>query len=124
MLPKTGMLPTQTLALLVCVSQAATGSATDNAQATTQAITTNDNGDDAATLPDFDGDGTIGFGDFVKFAAKFGLGQGDDRYDSQFDLLWRFYAVRGVVPILMTEMRCTTCGTYGLRMALSSLVIF
>ena len=37
-------------------------------------------------FPDFDGDGTIGFGDFVKFAAKFGLSQGDVGYDAQFDL--------------------------------------
>ncbi len=86
MLPKTGMLPTQTLALLVCVSQAATGSATDNAQATTHAITTNDNGDDAAPLPDFDGDGTIGFGDFLIFAGAFGSRDGDEKYDARYDL--------------------------------------
>ncbi|MDE3000869.1 MAG: hypothetical protein OXU79_17475 [Gemmatimonadota bacterium] len=36
--------------------------------------------------PDFDGDGTIGFGDFLKFAAKFGLVQGDDGYYAQYDL--------------------------------------
>ncbi len=36
--------------------------------------------------PDFDGDGTVGFGDFVLFAAKFGLSQNDDGFDVRFDL--------------------------------------
>ncbi len=36
--------------------------------------------------PDFDGDGTVGFSDFVQFAGKFGLSQGDARYDARFDL--------------------------------------
>ena len=36
--------------------------------------------------PDFDGDGTVGFSDFVRFAAQFGLNQGDDGYDARFDL--------------------------------------
>lgn len=36
--------------------------------------------------PDFDGDGTVGFSDFVQFAAKFGLTQGDPEYDARFDL--------------------------------------
>lgn len=40
----------------------------------------------AAPLPDFDGDGTVGFGDFVKFSAKFGLRQGDAGYDARYDL--------------------------------------
>ncbi|MDE3260160.1 MAG: hypothetical protein OYM47_20190 [Gemmatimonadota bacterium] len=38
------------------------------------------------TSPDFDGDGTVGFADFVQFAAKFGLSQGDEGYDARFDL--------------------------------------
>ena len=33
----------------------------------------------AQANPDFDGDGTVGFGDFVLFAGKFGLSRGDDR---------------------------------------------
>ena len=37
-------------------------------------------------LADFDGDGTVGFTDFVLFAAKFGLSQGDEGYDARFDL--------------------------------------
>jgi hypothetical protein len=36
--------------------------------------------------PDFDGDGEVGFGDFVQFAGVFGSQDGDDRYDSRFDL--------------------------------------
>ena len=35
---------------------------------------------------DFDGDGTVGFTDFVQFAAKFGLSQGDAGFDAGFDL--------------------------------------
>ena len=36
--------------------------------------------------PDFDGDGTVGFSDFVQFAGRFGLSQGDEGYDARFDL--------------------------------------
>ena len=36
--------------------------------------------------PDFDGDGTVGFGDFVIFAARFGLSQDDAGYDARYDL--------------------------------------
>ena len=36
--------------------------------------------------PDFDGNGTVGFADFVQFAAQFGLSQGDERYDARYDL--------------------------------------
>ena len=77
------------LALLAFVCHAATRSNAEDGRTTTQAITTNSvnaNGDDTASIPDFVGDGTIGFGDFVKFAAKFGLSQGDVGYDAQFDL--------------------------------------
>ena len=35
---------------------------------------------------DFDGDGTVGFSDFLQFAAQFGLSQGDTGYDARFDL--------------------------------------
>ena len=40
----------------------------------------------ARAASDFDGDGTVGFGDFVQFAANFGLSQGDEGYDARFDL--------------------------------------
>ena len=36
--------------------------------------------------PDFDGDGIVGFGDFVLFAAQFGLSQGDEEYGARYDL--------------------------------------
>ena len=36
--------------------------------------------------PDFDGDGTVGFDDFVQFAAQFGSRRGDDEYDARYDL--------------------------------------
>ncbi len=36
--------------------------------------------------PDFDGDGTVGFGDFVQFAGKFGSKKGDAEYEARFDL--------------------------------------
>ena len=39
-----------------------------------------------STDADFDGDGTVGFSDFVQFAAKFGLSQRDAGYDARFDL--------------------------------------
>ena len=35
---------------------------------------------------DFDNDGTVGFPDFLQFAAQFGLSQGDAGYDARFDL--------------------------------------
>ena len=39
------------------------------------------------TLPsDFDGDGKVGFGDFLLFVAQFGLSQGDAGYDARYDL--------------------------------------
>ena len=36
--------------------------------------------------PDFDGDGTVGFSDFVQFAGKFGSRHGDETYEDRFDL--------------------------------------
>ena len=40
-----------------------------------------------ATLsPDFDGDGTVGFSDFLQFAARFGKQRGDAGFDARFDL--------------------------------------
>ena len=35
---------------------------------------------------DFDGDGAVGFSDFVQFAAKFGLSRGDAGFDARYDL--------------------------------------
>ncbi len=48
---------------------------------TANAITFN-----AIASPDFDGDGTVGFSDFVRFASRFGERQGDAGFDARFDL--------------------------------------
>lgn len=40
----------------------------------------------AISSPDFDGDGTVGFSDFVQFASRFGEQQGDAGFDARFDL--------------------------------------
>ncbi len=48
---------------------------------TTSVITFN-----ATPSPDFDGDGTVGFSDFLAFAGAFGSQQGDGTYDTRFDL--------------------------------------
>ena len=68
------------------VCHAAIGAKSDDGASTAHAIAGNTVANDTSTLPDFDGDGTIGFGDFVKFAAKFGLEQGEDGYDARYDL--------------------------------------
>ncbi len=39
-----------------------------------------------ASFPDFDGDGTVGFSDFLQFAGQYGARQGDGQYESRFDL--------------------------------------
>ena len=36
--------------------------------------------------PDFDGDGTVGFSDFLAFAGQYGTRQGDSRYQVRYDL--------------------------------------
>ena len=74
------------LALLAFVSLAVIGAGTGAGTFAPRAIAGNAFADDTSTLPDFDGDGTVGFGDFVKFAAKFGQGRGDDGYDADYDL--------------------------------------
>ena len=40
----------------------------------------------ATPSPDFDGDGTVGFSDFLAFASKFGTQRGDAAFDARFDL--------------------------------------
>ena len=40
----------------------------------------------ATARADFDGDGTVGFADFLLFAEQFGLRQGEEGYDARFDL--------------------------------------
>ena len=85
MFTRKGLTIIAALALLAVVCHAAFGAGSDDVLATPQANAV-DSSDDTASIPDFDGDGTIGFGDFLEFAARFGLSQGDDGYDWQFDL--------------------------------------
>ena len=40
----------------------------------------------ATASADFDGDGTVGFADFLQFAQRFGAQQGDAGFDARFDL--------------------------------------
>ena len=63
-----------TLAMLALVCYAATRSDADGDRTAIHAVTVDANGDDTASIPDFDGDGTVGFSDFVKFAAKVRVG--------------------------------------------------
>ena len=67
MASRKGMACIAALALLAFVCHAAIGADSDDDRTTTHAITVN-----AASLPDFDGDGTVGFSDFVIFAQNFG----------------------------------------------------
>ena len=40
----------------------------------------------AMAMPDFDGDGAVGFADFLLFVAQFGFSQDDEGYEARFDL--------------------------------------
>ena len=40
----------------------------------------------ATSSPDFDGDGTVGFSDFLAFAGQYGARQGDGLYEARYDL--------------------------------------
>ena len=80
-----GLLCIAALVLLAFVCPAATVSDSDNNGAAMQAITVEDNTDNAS-LPDFDGDGTIGIGDFLIFVDVFGSRQGDEKYEARYDL--------------------------------------
>ena len=81
-----GIMCIAVLALLAVVCHAAMGLDAGDGDATALAITVDANGDDTASIPDFDGDGTIGFGDFVILAGVFGARQGDGKYDATYDL--------------------------------------
>ena len=72
--------------LTVLALYVAADSNTDNNHTTLHAISVNASVDDTASIPDFDGDGTIGFGDFVIFAGVFGARHGDEKYDASYDL--------------------------------------
>ena len=74
------------LTLLAIMCHATVDASSNDGGATSHAISADASGNNTASIPDFDGDGTIGFGDFLKFGAKFGLGQSDDGYDALYDL--------------------------------------
>ena len=59
----------------------AESSASQDELSTTSKISFN-----ATRSPDFDGDGTVGFSDFVAFASNFGAQRGDAAFDARFDL--------------------------------------
>ena len=75
-----------TLVLLVFVCEQTMGSSMDNDATTTLAVTSNTDGDDTGSLPDFDDDGTVGFSDFLIFARVFGSSRGDRKYEARYDL--------------------------------------
>ncbi len=81
-----GILFSAALVLLASVCHAAMGSDASDGDVSALAIRVDTNGDDTASSPDFDGDGTIGFGDFVIFAGVFGARQGDEKYEATHDL--------------------------------------
>ena len=74
------------LLFLAVVCHVAFGSSANDDRTTMHGITVNAKGDDTAPIPDFGSDGTVGFSDFVQFAAQFGLSQGDEEYDARFNL--------------------------------------
>ncbi|MDE3000871.1 MAG: hypothetical protein OXU79_17485 [Gemmatimonadota bacterium] len=84
--PLRGIVGIAAFTLTAFLFHATVGASANDGGATSHAISVDANVDDTVSIPDFDGDGTIGFGDFLKFAAKFGLGQSDDGYDPLFDL--------------------------------------
>ena len=83
---KNARLSIASVAMLAFVWHTATGASSDDDRANAHAIAVNTDVNNAEPMPDFDGDGTVGFGDFVKFAAKFGLSRDDEGFDRQYDL--------------------------------------
>ena len=81
-----GLIYIAVLALLASVCHAATGSNANFDPTATNAVAVDANGDDTASLSDFDGDGTVGFSDFVSFAGVFGANEGDEKYKANYDL--------------------------------------
>ena len=86
MFSRNGILIVVALVSLAFVCHAAMGSDTSDNDVSARAISISANGDDTASIPDFDGDGTIGFGDFVIFAGVFGARRDDEKYEAKYDL--------------------------------------
>lgn len=76
------------LGLLIYVCHAAidAGSVVDPAMPLSVTVNSGAIGHDTASIPDFDGDGMIAFGDFLIFADVYGTHDGDDKYDATYDL--------------------------------------
>ena len=81
-----GIICIAAVVLLAIVCHAAVGSDASDGDVSALATSVDANGDDSASIPDFDGDGTIGFGDFVIFAGVFGARQSDEKYEAKYDL--------------------------------------
>lgn len=77
---------TAALALFAFICVDAIGFSSDDGGATSHAVFVDTSGEETASIPDFDGDGTIGFGDFLILAGAFGSQQGDEEYVDTFDL--------------------------------------
>ncbi len=83
---RNGIMFSAALFSLALVCHAAIGANSDDDRTATHAIAFDANGDNNASLSDFDGDGTVGFPDFVSFAGVFGSSEGDEKYDAKYDL--------------------------------------
>ena len=72
------------IVLLAFAGQAPADSNTNDKPATTNviALTTTH----TTPSPDFDGDGTVGFSDFLLFVAQFGFSRDDEGYEARYDL--------------------------------------
>ena len=86
MISRDNLVSIATFALVAVAVFVASGSYAFADGSTIQGTTVNSYEEDTAFLPDFDGDGTVGFSDFSQFAAKFGRREGDDGYEARFDL--------------------------------------
>ena len=75
-----------TIALVTVAVFVSSGSNADADGTTIQGVSVNPHDHVDTSLPDFDGDGTVGFGDFLLFAENFGLSHGDAGYDARYDL--------------------------------------
>ena len=74
------------LTLLALLLRVTIGAGGDEGGATSHAVSGDVSGDNTASIPDFDGDGTVGFSDFLAFAGAFGSSRGDDKYKATYDL--------------------------------------
>ena len=83
---RNGIMFSAALFSLALVCHAAIGANSDDDRTATHAIAVDANGDNNASLSDFDGDGTVGFSDFVSFAGVFGASEGDEKYKANYDL--------------------------------------